>query len=200
MFNRLGAKFCLVAGLYFFLTIPAFSAELHHVKQIISGDILMLENGQMIRLIGVDTHDVKNKYKKLGAPKQGAEPKVYGSAESFISDTVGEAPVEVEIDKIAGEKDSNGNLLAYVYIDVPKEIWSGFDHTSSFPEIIKTYKYMDEQFIYDKKTHRIFLNGSLIWSGNGVVNNERPFKYAEDFKSYQAEAMKKGRGQWPSLS
>ena len=179
---------------------PVF-AETHHLKQIISGDVLVLDGGQTVRLIGIDTRDVKNKYKQLGPDKPWPEQKPYRSAEAFISDTVGEAPIEIETDDVnsgIGHKDVNGNLLAYVYIDVPKETWSAFDHTSVVPEIIKEYKHMDEQFIYDKKTHRIFLNASLIWSGNGAVSTERPFKHLQDFKKYETEAKQKGRGQWPT--
>lgn len=194
---RFFANFILASALL--MASPAF-AETHQIKQIVSGDIIILDNGQTVKLLGVDTSDVEKNYRKLGPAKPGSEPKVYRSAEAFIRDTAFGSFIEIELDDAnagSGHKDKDGNLLAYIYVDVPKEAQSAFDHTSPVPEIIKGYKFVDEQFIYDKKTHRIFLNGSIIWSGNGVVASEHPFKYIDAFKGYEIEAKQKGKGQWP---
>ena len=174
-------------------------AEKLHIKKILSGDTLLLDDGRSVQLIGVDSKMVKARYAQLGPAKAGAPHKVYNSGESFIADTAGEASIDIELDEAFAKNnhmDSNGNLLGYVYINVPEEIWSAFDHTATIPQVIAGYEFMDDQFIYDKKTHRIFLNASLVWSGNGDVDKTQPFKYAEKFIQYEEEAKLKGKGQW----
>ncbi len=76
------------------------------VKRVVDGDTLLLESGQRVRLIGVDTPETKR-------PNWPVEP-LGKEASRFTSELVGHGPVRLEFDR--ERRDQYRRLLAYVYL------------------------------------------------------------------------------------
>lgn len=77
------------------------------VKRVIDGDTLLLETGERVRLIGVDTPETKH-------PDLPVDPLGLEAAE-FVEDRVEGRTVELRFDR--ERYDAYERLLAYVYVD-----------------------------------------------------------------------------------
>ncbi|MBW2984964.1 thermonuclease family protein, partial [Candidatus Woesearchaeota archaeon] len=75
----------------------------HNVVRVIDGDTLVLENGEKVRLIGIDAPE-----------KRGDEPLNAEAAEKLEGLVLG-VPVRIERDQTI--RGPHGRLLAYLYID-----------------------------------------------------------------------------------
>ncbi|MFH1094045.1 MAG: thermonuclease family protein [Candidatus Omnitrophota bacterium] len=93
------------------------------VKEVLSGDMIRLENGEILRLIGVDTPEVTEGNKLQFDAKVSGIPievlKVMGNeAKCFIEKLIDGKKVRVEFDK---KRNNNyGELLGYIFISPDK--------------------------------------------------------------------------------
>ncbi|MCG2712483.1 MAG: thermonuclease family protein, partial [Candidatus Omnitrophica bacterium] len=119
-----------------------YNAELKYfdigVKEILSGDMIRLENNENLRLIGVDTPELIEGNKLQFDSNVSDIPvevlKVMGNeAKSFIENLINGKRVRIEFDK--KRKDNYGDLLGYVFV------------------------------ISDKHDEELFLNAEVIKSG-----------------------------------
>lgn len=86
------------------------AAELRTVKQVIDGDTIQLENGEVVSLIGVDAPEIKH------ASKAGAE--MGREAAAFVRKLVEGKRVRLEFDPAnPNHKDSRKRTLAYVFFE-----------------------------------------------------------------------------------
>ncbi len=78
------------------------------VKRVIDGDTIRLDGGARVRLIGVDTPEMKDKRPEVRALAQ--------EAAAFVRKSVEGKPVRLEYDQ-KRRHDRYGRTLAYVYLD-----------------------------------------------------------------------------------
>jgi len=90
-----------------FISLVLFSQETYKVKRVIDGDTIKLENGERVRLIGIDTPETVH-------PSKAVE--YYGKeAGDFTKRMVEGKRVKIEFD--IQKRDKYGRLLAYVYLE-----------------------------------------------------------------------------------
>jgi micrococcal nuclease len=138
------------------LFIVLFSTSLYgqnvvRVKKVIDGDTILLDNGEQVRLIGVDTPETKHPQKPV--ERFGKE------AYLFTKRMVEGKEVRLEYDW--QRKDRYGRLLAYVYLtnaaflnaEIIKQGY-GFAYTK-YP-----FKYLEEFRGYEREARE---NGKGLW-------------------------------------
>jgi micrococcal nuclease len=126
------------------------------VSRVIDGDTVELENGERVRLIGIDTPELYDERKPVMYFAQEASKFTKQMAEGKM--------VRLEFDEnneYLGHKDKYGRTLAYIYLE---------DGT--------------------------FLNAEIIKQGYGFAYTKFLFKYMEEFRKYQQEAMENEKGLW----
>ncbi len=126
------------------------------IKRVIDGDTVELENGERVRLIGVDTPEIYDERKPVMYFAQ--------EASNFTKRMAEGKKVRLEFDEnneYLKHKDKYGRTLAYIYLE---------DGT--------------------------FLNAEIIKQGYGFAYTKFPFKYMEELRKYQQEAMENERGLW----
>ena len=133
---------------YLFLFLIALSvintnaSDFRSVKRVVDGDTIVLENGERVRLIGVDTPETVHPNKPV---------QYFGKeASAFTKNMVEGKKVKLEYDW--QRKDRYGRTLAYVYLE---------DGTHLNAEIIKQgfgfaytkypFKYLEEFRKYEKE-------------------------------------------------
>jgi len=146
--------FCCFFILLFSISLSfqfAMAEDQAVVNKAIDGDTLLLNNGEKVRLIGVDTPELYHPLK----------PVQYFAKEAslFTKNLVEGKEVKLEYDW--QKRDKYNRLLAYVYLK---------DGT--------------------------FINAEIIKQGYGFAYIKYPFKYLEQFKTYEKEAREKGLGLW----
>lgn len=82
-------------------------AKIYTVERVIDGDTIVLESGEIVRLIGVNCHEMNS---RLKSRKLAAE-----AAKRFTEELVGGKKVRLEHD--FEKKDNTGRTLAYVKSD-----------------------------------------------------------------------------------
>lgn len=98
------------------------------VKRVIDGDTFELENGQKVRLIGIDT-------KEFGSKDECFARKAYLKIKELIEGK------EVRLEKDVSETDKYGRLLRYVFLDNifinELLVREGFAQVATYPPDIK---------------------------------------------------------------
>lgn len=95
--------------------------QTHHVTRVIDGDTFVIETGERVRMIGIDT------------PEQGQI--YYQEAKEHLKDLINDQDVRLEMDR--SQVDRYGRLLRHVYID---DMWineimikEGYARFATFP-------------------------------------------------------------------
>ncbi len=152
--------------------------------KVIDGDTILLENGQRVRLIGVDTPETYDG-KKLDRDaeftgRDTAQIKAMGRKSTEFTRTIVEGKrIKLEFD--LEKRDKYSRLLAYVFIIIDKDIPSNDNYYIST--------------VNNKPL--IFLNAALIKSGYaGLLTIPPNVKYSELFQSLYEEAREEKRGLW----
>ena len=137
------------------------------VKRAVDGDTLLLENGERVRLIGVDTpemHESKKLYRDAERSKQdvSAIQELGRRAYKFTKDLVEGKRVSLEFD--VERHDKYNRLLAYVYL---------------------------------KDANHTFVNAEIVRAGYASLMTIPPnVKYADLFVKLYQEARENRRGLW----
>lgn len=127
----------VLAALYFFLAnryASAIRAELFRVSHVIDGDTILLESGESVRYLGIDTPETHH-------PTQGLE--CYGpEATERNRELVQDEFVRLELDTT--DRDAYGRLLRYVYLSDTFVnavlVEEGFAYSSYYPPDTKHYQ------------------------------------------------------------
>lgn len=99
--------FCLILSLIFVLfNEQVASAEWFNVKWVNDGDTIVLDNGETVRYIGINSPEIAHRNKK--AELYGYEAKTFNKELVFMQE------VHLEFDKI--KYDRYGRMLAYVFL------------------------------------------------------------------------------------
>ncbi len=164
--------FCLVFT-------PVFSSENYIVKRVIDGDTIVLENGEHIRLIGVDTPELHH-------PKKPVQYFAKEAREFTVKECLGKM-VRIEFDW--QKKDKYGRTLGYVYFP---------DGTCLNKEIIRNgYGYAYTRFpfrelnLYRNLERDARENGKGLWSSNGNksdIRTDSEIKTAKPKSTYSSLA------------
>lgn len=140
--------------------------ELLVVKKVVDGDTFNLENGDKVRLLGIDTPE-KYESKKLDrdveASKQDKKTikKLGQLASEYVKKFVEGKKVYLEKEPNYDDKDRYGRLLRWVYLE---------DGT--------------------------FVNGKIVKDGYAQVYDKFPVSKLEELRKYQKEARENNRGLW----
>lgn len=105
-----GHKVAFVVGLFLWLFAGDVRAEWANVRQVIDGDTIILENNQHVRLIGVDTPEIKSEYN----PREEYYAR---QAKRFVTQVIEGRKVFLEGDDAQAPLDKYGRRLAYVYLE-----------------------------------------------------------------------------------
>jgi micrococcal nuclease len=156
------------------------------VTKVIDGDTVQLENGERVRLLGIDTPEVyQSKESQEKARRKGTDVKairVLGKQASVFTKQLMEGK-RVRLIFDIEKKDKYDRLLAYVFIDQPAAV----DITAS-----EGY-----YFIYDGKMTSLFCNATIIKSGYAHPLSIPPnLMYADVFRTLHREAREHKRGLW----
>jgi micrococcal nuclease len=152
-----------------FFPRPIQAADYLKVTRVVDGDTIVLETGEKVRLIGVDTPEVHERA-KLHKDAERSQRDVQTIRElgkkawEFTTKLVKGKHVRLEFDQAnahTNHKDRYGRTLAYVYLQ---------DGT--------------------------FLKAEIIRQGYGHAYTKYPFAYADEFRRYEREAREQGRGLW----
>ena len=133
--------------------INTYASDFRTVKRVIDGDTIVLENGERVRLIGVDTPESVHPNKPVEYFAK--------EASAFTKNMVEGKKVKLEYDW--QRKDRYGRTLAYVYLE---------DGTHLNAEIIKQgygfaytkypFKYLEEFRKYERKARE---EEKGLWAG-----------------------------------
>lgn len=156
------------------LLLPAAVTAQHQVvARVIDGDTFELQDGRVVRLIGVDTPEKHSSPKlRRDSERSGRSTAVIRAlgeqASSYARSLVEEAAVELEFDPAnaaTGHRDRYGRTLAYVWVM--------------------------------RDGHRDFMvNRRLVEDGYANAYTQFPFRYSDEFVSLQRQAREQGRGLW----
>lgn len=154
-------------------SLPINKEDISHAKvvRVIDGNTFELENGKIIRLIGVDVS-------KADA-REGEEAADFLN-KFFKKDTKVFLAFDVQ------KSDANGRLLAYVYLEM--------DYAS---KVIATLPPVGYRYAHTQDDQYIFLNATILCSGYALPSVVPPnLKYADLFKELYLEALNNKRGWW----
>jgi micrococcal nuclease len=116
----------------FFLSLASFAQQLVKVDSVLDGDTFRLENGEKVRLIGIDAPETHH-------PRKPVE--YFGKeASAFAKKMLEGKLVRLELD--VQERDQYGRLLAYVYLKdstfVNAElVKQGYAQVATYPPNVK---------------------------------------------------------------
>ncbi len=137
------------------------------VARIIDGDTFVLSDSTRVRLIGVDTPELRPRdsdVERTGKDKETIRA-LARRASAYASELALGKPVELEYDS-GGRTDVFGRTLAYVWV-------LGED---------------------GQRLYRV--NDRLVADGYANIYSRFPFEYSEEYREYEREAREAGRGLW----
>jgi len=176
-------------------------AQTYTVKAILNGETLLLNNGEIVALIGVKIPKVTTKEETFWDRTTSDEPskesiedaKAFGvelmdlakmgqEATEFVKSLITPCGKQIELEFDVQERDKYGRLLAYAYC--PNIYDDGPPYPSSNP-------------IYSWERGFLFYNATIIRAGYAQPMTIPPnVKYAELFEKLYQEAREQKRGLW----
>lgn len=136
------------------------------VKRVVDGDTFLMENGDRVRLLGIDTpekYESKKLDKDVEATKQDKKTikKLGQLASDYVKKFVEGKKVYLEKEPNYDDKDRYGRLLRWIYLE---------DGT--------------------------FVNGKIVKDGYAQVYDKFPVSKLDELRKYQKEARENNRGLW----
>jgi micrococcal nuclease len=136
------------------------------VKRVVDGDTFLLENGDRVRLLGIDTpekFESKKLDKDVEATRQDKKTikKLGQLASDYVKKFVEGKKVYLEKEPNYDDKDRYGRLLRWIYLE---------DGT--------------------------FVNGKIVKDGYAQVYEKFPVSKLDELRKYQKEARENNRGLW----
>ncbi|HYE22000.1 MAG TPA: thermonuclease family protein [Verrucomicrobiae bacterium] len=193
----------LIRSLLFLLCFSCVThaEETLTVTRVVDGDSLKLSNGEMVRLIGIDTPESSmNSKLKRDQKRSGQDAKTIirlgNRAKNFTRALVQGREVKLEFD--VTKRDKYGRLLAFVYFPVygtnrlfvKDGIIQNVDDTP-----LPLAKSFDENGT--KSVVHVMLNAYLLQKGYAQVMTIPPnVKYESVMLALQRQARENGRGLW----
>ena len=163
-------SFKKIASLFFTLHSPyrivLFSQETYKVKRVIDGDTIELENGEKVRLIGIDTPETLPPSKEV---------EYFGKeAGDFTKRMVEGKHVKLEFD--VQKRDKYGRLLAYVYLEDStflnaELLKQGYATISTYPPNIK---YVEEFARLQREAQE---NNRGLWKTRNAEKQQFPLSH-----------------------
>ena len=176
-------KRLLIIGLIplFLLSCQPHLPDTYKVDRVVDGDTIVLDNGERVRYIGIDTPETKH-------PRKPVE--YFGKDASVINKELVEGKwVRLEYD--VQKKDNRGAQWVYAYLDDVSIFYGG---------IIERQLFDDVQFEWWQSPRRgqyVFINATIIKGGYATpVRNPPNVKYADLFEELYWEAKEKYEGLW----
>ena len=173
-------KYCTIKILVLLLFLTGFSGctflkhksankELFTVTEVIDGDTFRLQNGEKVRLLGIDTPEKYNSEKlERDSEKSGRDKntimKLGNISAEYVKKLAEGKKVYLEREPGGDDRDRYGRLLRYVYLE---------DGT--------------------------FLNAKIIKDGYGNVYDRHPLSVTDKFRQYEKEARDKKIGLWSEI-
>jgi len=172
-----------------FLATSAY-AKTYTVERVISGDIIKLTNGKIVRLLGIDTPESEFDVEAIGISLQMIK-QIEQEAKEYLADYISRLPnkeVYLEFDVEKKDKYSrSGRWQAYVFWDT--------GHVKHGPmDVMVEY---NQYFDYYGDAYRHFINATMVKAGYAVPMHYKPnVKYKELFEELHIEAKDHMRGLW----
>lgn len=126
------------------------TATLYFVEEVIDGDTFILEDGEKVRLIGIDAPETPHSYKQRNF--------YYGiEAKAYLKDLIESREVKLEFD--VEKRDRYGRLLAYAWLDNglfinAHLIEEGYARVVTFPPNVKYHDQLNRLEDAAKKNKR----------------------------------------------
>ena len=148
------------------------------VKEVIDGDTIVLENGKVVRYIGIDTPETKKRIDDRWV--ESPQPFAY-EAKELNEKLVGNKYVRLEFD--IQKTDRYGRLLAYCFVGEP----------ASSKKNISTAQGKDLK----ETTNQTFVNAKLLEEGYAYLYTYPPnVKYTDLFVKVYCQAREGQKGLW----
>ncbi|MCD6583609.1 MAG: thermonuclease family protein [Candidatus Omnitrophica bacterium] len=172
----------LLLFLLFFFCVCAFSLDFSQIKvvEVIDGDTVRLENGKVLRYIGIDTPEVRQNEGRRWV----FNPQPFAlEAKEFNRSLVEGKRVRVEFD--VEKKDRYGRLLGYVFLDGvfinAKLLEEGYAVIYTRPPNVK---YVDLFISLQKKARQ---NRKGLWGSYEVVSAEDAHKFIGEIRTVKGK-------------
>ena len=157
------------------------------VKRVVDGDTLLLENGDRVRLIGVDTPESSANPKALRDSRTSGQDirtitQMGQEAKNFMKNLLEGQRIHLEFD--VQQRDKYGRLLAYVY----KLVCEGE---------CKHENISGQEYVKLNDGVYVFINATILKSGYGSPMTIPPnVRYVNVFKKLYKEAREEELGLW----
>ena len=137
-------------------------AEWTKVRQVIDGDTIILENNQHVRLIGVDTPEIKSKY--------NPRTEYYAiQAKQFVEQRAEGRMVFLEGDDAQAPFDKYGRRLAYVYLE-DQTLLNRALVQQGYGEAIRVFPYKFKEEFWDLE-RQSKAEGWGMWGDRSLVED-----------------------------
>jgi len=171
------------------IATPAYP-KTYTIDRVISGDIIKLTNGKIVRLLGIDTPESEYDAEMTGLNVETIL-RIKQEARDYLTDYINQLPskeVFLEFDVEKKDKFSQSRRWqAYVFWD------TGFGENDPLDIIIEANQHFD----YFDGRFRHFINATMIKAGYATPMSFEPnVKYRELFEELYLQAQEYKRGLW----
>ena len=171
----------------FFVLFQCFNQNINYpkfavVKDVIDGDTILLSNGKMVRLLGLNTPETKMNINGEWREKESLWGK---RAYVFSKDTLKNKRIRIEYDK--ERKDIYGRLLGYVFLG------DDFINKILLNKGLAVIDVRAPNFKYLKSLSLSFKNakehGRGIWSDLNIIDSKDAYRYEGEIVAVKGEVI-----------